>query len=138
MNSLCLAHSGIRHWPKMNDNQSTVADLRSLLARFVSDRDWDQFHSPKNLSMSLAIEVAELMEHFQWITVEASREIVHDPAHRENIADELADCLSYILAIANTANIDLAAALAAKMKKNELKYPADASRGHYRRPDLEA
>lgn len=116
----------------MNDQSTSVADLKSLLATFVSERDWDQFHSPKNLSMSLAIEVAELMEHFQWITVEASREIVHDPAHREDISDELADCLSYILAIANTANIDLAAALEAKMKKNAQKYPADQCRGKYR------
>lgn len=122
----------------MNDQKSTVADLKAVLKTFVTDRDWDQFHSPKNLSMSLAIEVAELMEHFQWITVEASREIVHDPAHRENISDELADCLSYILAIANTANIDLAAALEAKMKKNELKYPAEKSRGNYRRPKSES
>jgi dCTP diphosphatase len=121
----------------MNDQQSTVADLKALLTRFVSDRDWDQFHSPKNLSMSLAIEVAELMEHFQWITVEASREIVHDPAHRENIADEMADCLSYILALANTADIDLAAALASKMKKNEQKYPVEKSRGQYHRPTEE-
>lgn len=119
----------------MNDQKSTVADLKALLTKFVSDRDWDQFHSPKNLSMSLAIEVAELMEHFQWLTVEASREIVHDPAHRENISDELADCLSYILAMANTANIDLAAALESKMKKNEQKYPADKARGRYQRPN---
>lgn len=118
----------------MNDEKSTIADLKTLLKTFVTERDWDQFHSPKNLSMSLAIEVAELMEHFQWITVEASREIVHDPAHRENISDELADCLSYILALANTANIDLAAALESKMKKNEQKYPAAASRGRYQRP----
>jgi dCTP diphosphatase len=119
----------------MTDEKTTVADLKTLLQTFVTERDWDQFHSPKNLSMSLAIEVAELMEHFQWITVEASREIVHDPAHRENIADELADCLSYILALANTAQIDLAAALQAKMKKNEQKYPAAISRGRYQRPN---
>lgn len=119
----------------MNDEKSTIADLKNLLKTFVTDRDWDQFHSPKNLSMSLAIEVAELMEHFQWLTVEASREIVHDPAHRENISDELADCLSYILALANTANIDLAAALQSKMKKNEQKYPADKARGRYQRPN---
>lgn len=119
----------------MTDEKTTVADLKTLLKTFVTERDWDQFHSPKNLSMSLAIEVAELMEHFQWITVDVSREIVHDPAHRENIADELADCLSYILALANTAEIDLAAALQAKMKKNEQKYPAAASRGRYQRPN---
>lgn len=119
----------------MTDNQTTLAELKTLLAKFVSDRDWDKFHSPKNLSMSLAIEAAELMEHFQWITIEASREIVHDAAHRENIADELADCFSYILALANAANIDLAAALQAKMKKNEQKYPAAASRGRYQRPN---
>ncbi len=122
----------------MNDKQSTVADLKALLTKFVTARDWHQFHSPKNLSMSLAIEVAELMEHFQWITVDASREIVHDPAHRENIADELADCLSYILALANTANIDLASALESKMRKNEVKYPVEKSRGNYHRPDTQS
>jgi NTP pyrophosphatase (non-canonical NTP hydrolase) len=113
----------------MSDSQTTVAELRQLINAFVDQRDWRQFHSPKNLSMSLAIEVAELMEHFQWITTEDSRQIVEQPDQISQVADELADVLCYVLAMANELNLDLSQAVRQKMAKNEQKYPPDQFRG---------
>lgn len=115
----------------MNDETTTVSDLKLLVRRFVDERDWRQFHAPKNLSMSLAIEAAELMEHFQWISPEASREVRRDGAKLAAIGEELADVLCYALALANELEIDAAAAIDDKMRKNALKYPAEEFRGRY-------
>jgi dCTP diphosphatase len=115
----------------MSDNQTTVADLRELVRAFVDARDWRQFHSPKNLSMALAIEAAELMEHFQWIPPEESRTVDRDPEKLNAVAEELSDVLCYALAIANELNIDVSQSMRSKMKKNELKYPAEEYRGRY-------
>ena len=84
------------------DDRVTVGELRRLVDRFVTERDWHQFHAPKNLSMALAIEAAELMEHFQWIGVEESREVAQDFRRREAAGEELADVLCYALALANS------------------------------------
>lgn len=118
----------------MSDTTTTVAELRELLRQFVDERDWRQFHSPKNLSMSLAIEAAELMEHFQWIDVAESRRIADDPAKLQQVREELADVLAYAIALANELNIDISQAMREKMLKNALKYPADECRGRYDRP----
>ena len=115
----------------MADSETTVAALRQMVKQFVDARDWKQFHSPKNLTMALAIEAAELMEHFQWITPDASRSIADTPQKLEDVSDELADVLCYALAIANELSIDVDAAMRAKMKKNEAKYPADKYQGKY-------
>jgi NTP pyrophosphatase (non-canonical NTP hydrolase) len=114
-----------------NDNQTTVAELRDLVGRFVAERDWHRFHAPKNLVMALAIEAAELMEHFQWIDVPASRAVGSDAAKLAAVAEELADVLCYAMALANELGIDIAAAMHAKMRKNAQKYPADEFRGRY-------
>jgi NTP pyrophosphatase (non-canonical NTP hydrolase) len=115
----------------MSDQVTTVAELRALVRQFVDARDWRQFHSPKNLSMSLAIEAAELMEHFQWITTDASRKIGEQPDRLVEVSEELADVICYALAIANELEIDVSAALRDKMRKNEAKYPAAEFRGRY-------
>ena len=115
----------------MSDTTTTIAALREIVRQFVEERDWGQFHSPKNLTMSLAIEAAELMEHFQWITTEASRSIGDDPGKLDAIRDELADILCYVLAIANELSIDVDEAMRRKMVKNETKYPAQKFRGRY-------
>ena len=115
----------------MSDQTTTLADLRQLIADFVAARDWNQFHSPKNLSMSLAIEAAELMEHFQWLTIDQSRAIADQPEKRDEVADELADVLCYALALANELAIDVSDAVRRKMIKNEQKYPAGEFRGRY-------
>ena len=118
----------------MSDSTTTVAQLRDIVRRFVDERDWKQFHSPKNLSMSLAIEVAELMEHFQWIDIGESREIGEDAGKLAEVREEMADVLCYLLAIANELEIDLSDAMRDKMVKNAVKYPAELSRGRYDPP----
>jgi NTP pyrophosphatase (non-canonical NTP hydrolase) len=115
----------------MSDSSTTLGELRKLVAEFVAKRDWEQFHSPKNLSMSLAIEAAELMEHFQWLSLDESRGIANAPEKLAPVADELADVICYALALANELNIDLSEAVRAKMVKNERKYPAEEFRGRY-------
>ena len=115
----------------MSDSTTTVAELKQLVNEFVDRRDWHQFHAPKNLAMSLAIEAAELMEHFQWISAEESRQMADDPARLGEIGDELADVLCYALAMANELRLDLATTIRGKMAKNEQKYPADEFRGRY-------
>jgi NTP pyrophosphatase (non-canonical NTP hydrolase) len=115
----------------MSDQKTTVSELRDMVRRFVEARDWRQFHSPKNLSMSLAIEAAELMEHFQWITTDASRTVGDNAEKRVAVSEELADVVCYALALANELDIDLTEALRDKMVKNERKYPAAEYRGRY-------
>ena len=119
----------------MSDSTTTVADLRQIIREFVDERDWRQFHAPKNVSMALAVEAAELMEHFQWLDVEASRQLPSDPAKLAAIGEELADVIGYSLALANELGIDVSEAIRNKMVKNRLKYPADEFRGRYRRED---
>ena len=114
-----------------SDENTSLADLRTLVRAFVEERDWRQFHSPKNLSMSLAIEAAELMEHFQWIDVEESRAAVEDAARLLPIGEELADVLCYAFALANELGLDIATIVRDKMAKNALKYPAEEFRGRY-------
>jgi dCTP diphosphatase len=118
----------------VSDSTTTLAELRDLVRRFVAERDWEQFHAPKNLSMSLAIEAAELMEHFQWIDVAESRLAGDDPVKLATIRDEIADVLCYTLALANELKLDLSDAVRDKMVKNAAKYPADRSRGRYDPP----
>jgi NTP pyrophosphatase (non-canonical NTP hydrolase) len=121
----------------MSDQTTTFSQLRQLIANFVAQRDWQQFHSPKNLSMSLAIEAAELMEHFQWLTIDQSRSIATEPDKLSEVADELADVLCYALALANELQIDVSAAIHSKMIKNERKYPAAEFRGRYGADDVQ-
>ena len=118
-----------------DDASSSVAELRKLVADFVAQRDWSQFHAPKNISMALAIEAAELMEQFQWISPEASREIPHDPDTLAAVGEELSDVFGYTLAMANELGIDISTAFRAKMVKNAEKYPAEEFRGKYRKDD---
>ena len=119
----------------MADDRTTVAELRAAMARFVSVREWDQFHSPKNLAMALAVEAAELMEHFLWIDNDASRRIVDQPAELAKVADEIADVSNLVFALCNALGLDLSDVIRRKMANNELKYPVDRARGKYRLED---
>jgi NTP pyrophosphatase (non-canonical NTP hydrolase) len=112
-----------------NDDETTVAELRRNMAAFVAERDWRQFHTPKNITMAMAVEAAELMEHFQWMDSEASRHIASDPDKLAAVAEEIADVVGYALAIANELGIDLSQTIRAKMVKNVQKYPASQFRG---------
>jgi dCTP diphosphatase len=117
------------------DSTTTVDELRQLMARFVDERDWPQFHSPKNLAMALGCEAAELMEHFLWMENAESHAVAADAARRPAIADEIADVLGVCLALANALDLDLSDAFLDKMSRNVLKYPADRARGKYRLED---
>ena len=120
-----------------SDASTRVAQLREMVATFVADRDWHQFHSPKNVAMGIAIEAAELMEHFQWITGEASRQIKDDPHTLAEVGEELADIICYCIALANELDLDISRIMTHKMAKNRRKYPADRSRGHFAPPPSE-
>jgi NTP pyrophosphatase (non-canonical NTP hydrolase) len=120
-----------------SDSTTTVAELRQIIADFVAERDWSQFHSPKNVSMALAIEAAELMEHFQWLTTDDSRLLAADPKKLADVSEELADVIGYSFALANELGIDVSSAIRAKMVKNAQKYPAEKFRGRYEREDLQ-
>ncbi len=115
-----------------NDQMTTVADLREAVRAFVDERDWSQFHNPKNLSMAIAIEAAELMEHFQWLDAAAASAVRNSPAELQHVREELADILCFTLSFANALEIDVATAVREKIIKNERKYPADTFRGKFR------
>jgi len=113
----------------LNDETATVAALRESVLAFARERDWEQFHSPKNLSMALAAEAGELMEHFLWSESRNSAAALVDPKKREQIEDELADVVIYALEFANIGGIDLARAIGTKLAKNAAKYPVEKARG---------
>ena len=115
----------------MPDTTTTVAALRERMARFVAEREWGQFHSPKNLAMALAAEAAELMEHFLWVDNDASRRLTDDPEVRDAVADELADVAGVVFALCNALGLDLSDCVARKMAQNVLKYPVEKCRGRY-------
>ena len=102
--------------------------LRDAVRKFAAERDWDQFHSPKNLVMALSVESAELLEIFQWLTEEESRDL--PPLTKTAAADEIADVLIYLLRIADKLGIDPVTAAQRKMIANAKKYPADKARGN--------
>ena len=118
------------------DSTTTVADLREAVRKFVDERDWRQFHTPKNLAMSLAIEAAELMEHFQWLTPEQSRAVAGDAGKLHDVGEELADVLCYALALANELQLDVVDCIRRKLVRNAEKYPADEFRGRFGRDDV--
>ena len=107
----------------MSDKTKTINNLKKEIAKFVRARDWEQFHSPKNLSMAIAIEAAELMEHFQWISTEASRTSHTKKKNHEQLEEEIADIGAYLLNLCNVLKIDFSSALSSKLKKNSKKYP---------------
>ena len=109
-------------------SRSDLNTLKHLLREFADNRDWNQFHSPKNLAMALSVEAAELVEHFQWLSQEQSRNLPQDK--RDEVATELADTLLYLVRLADKLDIDLLAAAHNKIDLNAQKYPVDKSRGN--------
>ncbi len=107
--------------------QDSLDNLRNRINQFVEQRDWQQFHSPKNLAMALIVEAAELAEHFQWVTQQESYELSSEK--REQVSHELADTFVYLLRIADVLDIDLIQAANTKMDLNAKKYPVEKVRG---------
>src|SRR5215211_1985280 len=103
--------------------------LADRLRTFARERDWEQFHTPKNLAMALSVEVAELLELFQWLTPEQSYAVTTIPAEAEHVGEELADILLYLVRLADILGVDLEAAVEAKLTVNACKYPVEVSRG---------
>jgi dCTP diphosphatase len=114
-----------------DNNRDRLAAIQAAVGEFRDARDWRQFHSPKNLSMSIAIEAAELMEHFQWLSSEAAAARVQEPGARQAVADELADVLIYCFSLADVLGLDVAEIIVEKLAKNEQKYPAEKYRGRF-------
>jgi NTP pyrophosphatase (non-canonical NTP hydrolase) len=112
-----------------SDQHVTVGELRLAVHQFVSERDWGQYHSPKNLAMSVAIEAAELMEHFQWLAPDDARTRMNDEETRALVADELADILIYCLSFANSTQIDVSSAILRKLERNFSRFPVERVRG---------
>jgi dCTP diphosphatase len=104
-----------------------LTQLRDALREFAAARDWDQFHSPKNLASALAVEAAELLERFQWLTEDESRRL--PPAELEKVRQEMADVLNYLVRLADKLDVNLIEAARDKIALNAQKYPADKARG---------
>jgi NTP pyrophosphatase (non-canonical NTP hydrolase) len=118
----------------MQDQPDAADPLRELaqaLRRFADERDWDQFHAPKNLVMALSVETAELLEHFQWMGEEESRRL--PPETLAKVGEEMADVLLYLVRLADKLDIDLVQAAKRKMQLNAQKYPAERARGTSRK-----
>ena len=109
--------------------------LAVILREFAAERDWDQFHTPKNLATSISVEAAELLELFQWSRGQNGWDDVNDPSIRARVEDELADILLYVIRFADKAGIDLEAIAERKIASNAAKYPADKFRGSDRKYD---
>jgi dCTP diphosphatase len=110
-----------------------LIELRDALRRFAAERDWDQFHSPRNLAAALSVEAAELLEPFQWLTDQQSRDLA--PEVRAAVEQELADVLLYLVRLADKLDVDLVAAAWAKMERNAARYPVEKARGSSRKYD---
>jgi NTP pyrophosphatase (non-canonical NTP hydrolase) len=113
----------------MNDQETNLQEIKDKVLDFAKERDWEQFHSPKNLSMAIAAEAAELMEHFLWQSPEVSRLDMHAKNLRAKVEEELADVFIFAIEFANITGMDIAAIIEAKMAQNAEKYPRGKSQG---------
>lgn len=107
----------------------TIGSLQKSLADFAAEREWEQFHTPKNLAMALAGESGELLEIFQWLTPEESTAVMDDPVRAPQVREEMADVFAYLLRLADVLDLDLEQALVEKIEANARKYPAHLARG---------
>ena len=115
----------------ISDDGDSLKDLQIMIRKFCDDRNWDQFHNPKDLSISLALEAAEVLEHFQWKNDDEMAR--HSVDKKEEVGEELADVLYWVLLLANKLDIDLVNAFKKKIDKNEVKYPVEKSKGSHKK-----
>lgn len=113
----------------MNDKETRLQEIKDRVLAFARERDWEQFHSPKNLSMAISAEAAELMEHFLWQSTEASRTDMDADKLRAKVEEELADVFIFAIEFANITGMDIAEIIEAKMKRNAEKYPVEKAKG---------
>jgi dCTP diphosphatase len=106
-----------------NDHLITIEALKMEVAEFIGERKWEQYHDPKAVAMSIAIEAAELLEPFQWLGVDEGWAFLKESAHLNQVAEELADVLIYCLSFANMADIDVSTAVRSKLAKNRVRFP---------------
>jgi len=119
----------------MQDRDTTIAHLREILREFVAERQWQKYHTPRNLAAAISVESAELLELYQWLSEdEGAKRWKDEPEFRRAVSEEMVDVLMYLMSMANTLDIDFATAVEAKMAKNRKKYPPEKFRGHYHRP----
>jgi NTP pyrophosphatase (non-canonical NTP hydrolase) len=117
----------------VNDNERKIHELKEKIKAFCDVRDWDQFHNAKELAIALSIEASELLEIFRWKTHEEVDELFKDEKKKEDIEDELADILYFLVRIAQKYDLDLSEALDRKMEKNDKKYPVDKAKGSHKK-----
>jgi len=121
---------------KNNTVEMTMSEIKEItkkIIQFRDERDWMQFHDPKNMSVSIILEASELLEHFQWKTVEEAEE--YSKQNHSDIKDEIADISLYLFELADNMGIDLIEAMECKLKKNALKYPVEKARGRHTKYD---
>ena len=116
------------------DEVTVIKTLKDTIQKFVAERQWEKFHNPKDLAISISIEAAELLENFQWTSFEESRRGTPDPKQDENISEELADVIIYSFLLGISLDLDITTAVLSKMEKNASKYPAAEFQGVFRRP----
>jgi dCTP diphosphatase len=117
--------------PKSQDLRA----LTELVREFAEARDWEQFHTPKNLAMALAVEAAELMEPLQWLTPEEATAVRDDPRILAHLSEEMADVAIYLIRMADVLGVDLGEAIEAKVGRNSARYPVELVKGRSRRPE---
>jgi NTP pyrophosphatase (non-canonical NTP hydrolase) len=115
----------------MKRNTITFDMLKSLVKQFIDERDWQKYHNPKNLAISISIEAAELMELFQWLTMEESILLKDNKRKFEKIKEEIADIIIYCISLGNVLDIDLSKAILDKIEKNKSKYPTSKYKGNF-------
>ncbi|PKL43230.1 MAG: NTP pyrophosphohydrolase [Candidatus Riflebacteria bacterium HGW-Riflebacteria-1] len=116
----------------LSDANTSIDELKSMVEKFVSDRSWHKYHTPKNIAISVVLEASELLEHFQW-SPPASEEI--DSNRHQQIAEEMCDVMAYLLSLANVLKVDMASEMAKKMRKNCQKYPTQDYDGNWKKPE---
>ncbi len=109
--------------PPATPRDASLGELQQRLTEFAAARDWQPFHVPKNLAAALSVEAAELLEIFQWLTPEQASAVMDDPGSAHRVRDEVADVLAYLLQFCTAVGVDPVAALAAKIERNELRFP---------------
>jgi len=115
-----------------SDATTSINELKEMVRQFINERDWEKYHTPRNIAVSVTLEAAELLEHFQW-TPPADDGIDQKKLHE--IGEEMADVMAYLLSLANVLKIDIASTMQEKMQKNRKKYPSERFQGHWNKPE---